>query len=114
MCRVHCAGGGSRPTRAPPTGGTGQKNQGNEVEEWLEEHQLGDYLKRVGSLGVRTLDDIRELDEQDMKSLKLNKSMSLSNLDLILINLSTLPITSPTRGFSWASAILIFLSIFKI
>merc|ERR1719473_1300028 len=55
------------------TGGTGQMNEGNEVEEWLEKHQLGDYAKRVGSLGVRTMDDIRELDEQDMKSLKLNK-----------------------------------------
>jgi hypothetical protein len=55
------------------TNGKVQKNECCEVEEWLEKHQLGDYFGKLTKLGVRVMDDIRAMDGDDVRGLRLNK-----------------------------------------
>jgi len=50
-----------------------QRNEGGEVEQWLEKHQLSDYMAKLTKLGVRVMDDIRAMDDGDVRGMKLNK-----------------------------------------
>lgn len=45
----------------------------SELLSWLTEHGLDEYLKHFTAIGVRTLADISEMDDSDIRKVKLNK-----------------------------------------